>query len=234
MSPRFDFAAARRQMVEQQLKTQAIHDPRILALLGRLPREEFVPVALRTLAYADLELPLGHGAVMERPSYVGAVLAAVRPRAGERVLEVGTGSGYLSACLAELGASVHTVEIEPALAARARRALASIVPDASVTVETADVHTWDGAAGVYDAVVLGGSLPVWDPSFLDSLRPGGRLLAAVGVPPLMTVRLYTRAPAGPGVACRNLFETVLPPLRGLDHTRARPTASHPATVFAES
>jgi protein-L-isoaspartate(D-aspartate) O-methyltransferase len=234
MSPRFDFAAARRQMVEQQLKTQAIHDPRILALLGRLPREEFVPVALRTLAYADLESPLGHGAAMERPSYVGAVLAAVRPRPGERVLEVGTGSGYLSACLAELGASVHTVEIEPALAARARRVLASVVPEATVTVETADVHTWDGPEAVYDAVVLGGSLPVWDPSFLDALRPGGRLLAAVGAPPLMTVRLYTRASTGAGVACRNLFETVLPPLRGLDHTRARPTASHPATVFAES
>ncbi len=221
MSPRFDFAAARRQMVEQQLRTQAIHDPRIFEIFARLPREEFTPAALRTLAYAELEVPLGHGASMDRPSYLGAVLDAVRPAAGERVLEVGTGSGYLSACLGALGATVHSVEIEPTLVARARRVLAAVVPETSVTVETDDLHTWGGPGEIYDVVVLGGSLPKADPSFLHALRPGGRLLAVLGHPPLMTARLFVRARAGEGASARALFETSLPPLRGLPSPRGR-------------
>ncbi len=219
MTPRFDFAAARRRMVEQQLRTQAILAPGILGILGRLPREEFAPVAFRTLAYAELEIPLGHGAVMDRPSFVGAVLAAVEPAAGERVLEVGTGSGYLTACLGAAGATVHSVEIEPALATRARRVLAAVTPDVHATIEIADIHTWNGPENVYDIVVLGGSLPTWDPSFLQALRPGGRLFAVIGRPPLMSARLYIRAAAGEGMSARTLFETRLTPLRGLPAPR---------------
>jgi protein-L-isoaspartate(D-aspartate) O-methyltransferase len=219
MTSRFDFAAARRRMVEQQLKTEAVHDPRVLAVLARLPREEFAPAEFRSLAYADLEIPLGHGASMDRPAYVGAVLAAVRPEDGERVLEIGSGSGYLSACLAELGATVHGVEIAPTLAARSRRVLASVVPQAAVTIEDGDVHTWSGPETVYDVVVLGGSLPIWDPSFLTALRPGGRLFAVIGRPPVMTAWLFTRAPKGAGAGARALFETSLPSLRGFDVVR---------------
>lgn len=232
MVRRFDFASARRQMVEQQIRTWAAHEPAVLEVLGRLPREEFAPAAFRTLAYADLGIPLGHGAVMEPPSYVGRVLAALRPRRGERFLEVGTGSGYLAACLGELGVTVHGVEIEPALAARARRVLAALVPDARLVVENADIHTWRGPREVYDAVILGGSLPAWDPSFLEALRPGGRLYAVIGRPPLMRARLFTRAPDGAGVSSRDLFETLLAPLRGLESDArgddAPPVAARPA------
>lgn len=217
MSPRFDFSAARRLMVEQQIRTWASNEPRLLEIMGRLSREDFTPDSFRTLAYADLEIPLGHGGLMERPSYVAQVLSALRLRPGERVLEVGTGSGYLTAIMIELGTVVHSVEIEPTLASRARHNLSTALPSGhGANIEIADLHVWSGPNDIYDAILLGGSLPAWEPSFLSALRAGGRLYAVIGRPPLMQARLFTRGRDGQGVAAQTLFETCLPPLRGVE------------------
>ena len=168
-----DIEQARFNMVEQQIRTWEVLDPDVLDLLFKVRREDFVPAAYRMLAFADLEIPLGDGEKMWMPKMEARVVQELQLESGESVLEIGTGSGYLTALLASLGARVTSVEINARLSAEARAKLARI---SSGSVE---FEIGDGARGwgseTYDAIVLTGSTPVLPEDFARQLNPGGRL-----------------------------------------------------------
>ena len=204
-----DVNSARRQMIEQQVRAWDVLDLAVLEAMERVPREEFAPPPYRDLAFADMNLPLGHGQHMLSPKLEGRILQALEIQPSDRVLEIGTGSGYFAACLGALGQSVRSVEIHADLAdaasASLRRTRAS-----NVTVETADAFTRIDAA-VYDVIALTGALPVYDPRFERMLAEGGRLFVVVGEAPVMEARRITRT--GPDDWLREgLFETLIDPL----------------------
>ena len=201
---------ARHNMVEQQIRTWEVLDQDVLDLLYAVPREEFVPSAYRNLAFSDLEIPLGEGERMWPPKLEARVLQELAVQRSERVLEVGTGSGYLTALLAHRAAQVYTVEIRPALAEFGRANLARHGRD-NVIAEVGD-----GALGYpnwapYDVIVLTGSTPLVPQPVLDSLAPGGRLFAVVGDAPAMAARIFTCVAPG-AIRTMDLFETVVAPL----------------------
>jgi protein-L-isoaspartate(D-aspartate) O-methyltransferase len=204
--------SAREQMIGQQVRAWDVLDERILEALRAVPRELFVPEPYRSLAFADCEIPLAHGKRMLRPMLVGRLLQSVGVRAGERVLEIGTGSGYLAACLAHLGAEVESLELHPELAARARSNLAAYGAASTVQVRTADGMKLNEDAR-FDLIALTASLPLYQPLFECALRPGGRLFAVIG-PGVIQSACLMRAD-GPG-ACsvEPLFETCIEPLEG--------------------
>ena len=201
---------ARTQMTYQQVRAWNVLAPEILDVFERLPRERFAPEAWSNAAYGDFPIPLGEGQHMLRPSVAGRLLQSTAPRLGDRVLEIGTGSGYLTACLALLATHVTSLEIRPALAQRARQNLLS-AGIANVEVEEADAFAWDGGAARFDVVILTGSLPSYDNRFEKLLRPGGRLLAIVGEAPVMEAVLVRLDSAGKR-SSQGLFETVVEPL----------------------
>ena len=205
-----DFEQARFNMVEQQVRTWEVLDQDVLDLLFVVRREEFVPPAYRTLAFADLEIPLGDGERMWTPKMEARVLQELELKGGESVLEIGTGSGYLTALLARLAGEVVSVEINPRLLAEGRAHLAS------AGVRNARVQGGDGARGwgdgTYDAIVLTGSTPVLPDAWLKQLKPDGRLFGVIGDPPAMTARL-TRWTAPGAIVHEDLFETVIAPLK---------------------
>ena len=204
-----DLATARRQMIEQQVRAWEVLDLGVLAVMERIPREEFAPPAYRELAFADLNVPLGHGQCMLAPKLEGRILQALGLQPDDRVLEVGTGSGYFAACLGGLARSVHSLEIFPDLADAARANLQRTGAH-NVTVETLDAMTLE-ADGTYDAIALTGSLPVYDARFERALAVGGRLFVVTGRGPVMEAQRITRT--GPGEFTReSLFETVMDPL----------------------
>lgn len=193
------------QMIGQQVRTWEVLDQPILDAMRAVPRELFVPPSWRSVAYADTALPLAHGKHMLPPMLVGRILAALAPHSGATVLEVGTGSGYLTACLAALGARVRSVELHEDLASQARHNLqAAGVSD--VEVLQADGMTLADAQR-YDCVVLTASLPIWQPRFADLLRDGGRLFAVTGVGAVMEAVLLQRL--GNSLQHAVLFETSL-------------------------
>jgi protein-L-isoaspartate(D-aspartate) O-methyltransferase len=207
--PRMDIEHARFNMVEQQIRTWEVLDQDVLDLLFTVRREEFVPPAYRSLAFADLELPLGDGQRMWTPKMEARVLQDLRLQPGESVLEVGTGSGYFTALLSSRGARVTSVEIVPRLAGEAKAKLAR------AGVRDVDLRTGDAARGfsaaTFDAIVLTGSTPILPEELVAQLKPGGRLFAVVGDPPVMTARLVSHV--GPGSwTTVDLFETVVDPL----------------------
>jgi protein-L-isoaspartate(D-aspartate) O-methyltransferase len=204
-----DFEQARFNMVEQQIRTWEVLDQRVLDLLFAVKREDFVPVAYKSLAFADLELPLPNGARMWTPKMEARVIQELTLRTNDRVLEIGTGSAYLTALLASEAGDATTVEIDPALAADARAKL-SRFGFSNVRVEVGD-----GARGfgheMYDVIVLTGSTPLLPERFFEQLAPGGRIFAVVGELPVMTARLIRSDAPGARVAI-DLFETVVAPL----------------------
>lgn len=208
---------ARTNMVEQQIRPWEVLDQDVLDLLYSVPREEFVPPSCRNLAFTDMEIPIGEGERMWAPKIEARVLQALAPKRSDRVLEIGTGSGYLTALLAHRAAHVTSVEIRPALAAFGKANIARHGVD-NVTLQVGD-----GANGVppglpdrgpFDIVVLTGSVPVMPQALLAALTPGGRAFAVVGDAPVMTATLFTCAAPGMGttVGTVELFETVLAPL----------------------
>jgi len=206
---------ARSNMVEQQIRTWEVLDQEVLDLLYLVPREEFVPPEHRALAFSDLELPLGEGERMWTPKMEARVLQELAPRKQDLVLEVGTGSGYLTALLAHRVGHVHSVEIKPKLGELGRRNLARH------GVDNVTLHAGDGARGwprqaPYDVIVLTGSTPVLPRALLESLAPGGRLFAVVGEAPAMAARLVTCG-APPASRSSDLFETVIAPLVNAEH-----------------
>ncbi len=206
---------ARANMVEQQIRTWEVLDQEVLDLLYLVPREEFVAPEHRALAFSDLELPIGEGQRMWTPKMEARVLQEVSPKKHDLVLEVGTGSGYLTALLAHRAGHVHTVEINPKLGELARRNLTRHGVD-NVTLHVGDAARGWPRQAPYDVVVLTGSTPVLPTALLDSLAPGGRLFAVVGEAPAMAARLVTCNAPG---ACRStdLFETVIAPLVNAAH-----------------
>lgn len=207
-----DYAKARETMVEQQVRPWDVFQPRILETIARLPRERFVVEAHRALAYADVALPLGHGESMMKPVLEGRTLQALSLTAGEDVLEIGTGSGYLSACLGALARDVVSLEIRADLAevARARLQAEGI---GNVRVETADVFGWDSDRK-FDAICVGGAVATVPTSLLKWLRPGGRLFVVHGLAPAMEAAVVRHDTGSAGHRVESLFETELPYLAG--------------------
>ena len=206
-----DFEQARFNMVEQQIRPWDVLDQRVLDLLLRVRREDYVPQQYRALAFADMEIPLGHGERMLAPRMEARMLQELALRPSDKVLEVGTGSGYMTALLASLAGHVYSVEIIPEFTQAAVTRL-SAHGITNVTLETGDAaRGWDRHAP-YDAIVLTGSVPVLADAFPKSLQPGGRLIAVVGEPPVMEARLITCAAAG-AYCTTGLFETCIAALK---------------------
>ena len=210
-----DVLAARRQMVDQQIRTWEVLDPRVLDALSAVPREAFVPAAYRELAFADAPIPIGFGQTMLAPKIQGRILQALAPGAADSVLEVGSGTGYLSACLSLLARSTHSIEIHAGLSDTSRANLRE-VPGARVQFETRDAFAAGalgkvGGPGEYDVVAVTGSLPIYDTRFEQALRVGGRLFVIVGVPPVMDAILVRRVDGNEWTR-ESLFETVIEPL----------------------
>jgi protein-L-isoaspartate(D-aspartate) O-methyltransferase len=184
---------ARFNMVEQQIRPWDVLDAEVLAQLTKVKREQFVPADQRALAFMDLEIPLGHGVNMWQPKLEARALQALKLKSDDLVLEIGTGSGYLTALLAHAAAHVTSVEIVPELSALAERALAAQHID-NVTLEVGDaVNGW--GATQYDAVVLTGSVPLQPVALMSNLKIGGRLFAVIGDAPAMHACLITRTSA---------------------------------------
>jgi len=214
--PMLNFQAECDQMIAQQVRTWEVLDTRVLDAMHSVAREHFVPAPFRSLAYADCALPLPLGKHMLTPMLAGRILQALELQPGDQVLEIGTGSGYLSACLDALGGSVQSLELHSEIANLARANLRA------AGVDAVEVTCADGAALVsetaYDAIVLTASLPMYQPRFERALKFGGRLFVVVGTAPLMEARLLRRH--GPNeFTSESLFETSL---EALEHAPAPP------------
>jgi protein-L-isoaspartate(D-aspartate) O-methyltransferase len=205
-----DTVAARQQMVDQQIRTWEVLDPRVLDVFATVPREAFVPSTYRDLAFADAAIPIVYGQSMLAPKLQGRILQALAVTAKESVLEVGSGTGYLSACLALLSSSTHSIDIYPELT-KAAALNVRTVPSANVNFETRDACSAE-PLGEYDVIAVTGSLPVYDSRFERSLRIGGRLFAVVGSAPVMDAILVRRVDQAEWIR-ESLFETVIDPLR---------------------
>jgi protein-L-isoaspartate(D-aspartate) O-methyltransferase len=200
---------AREQMIEQQVRAWDVLDARVLETLRQVPRDAFVAPQHRFLAFADVEIPLPRGQHMLRPSVVGRLLQALALTGTERVLEIGAGSGFVTACLRAGGASVRSLEIFPELAELARTNIAAL-GQRDVEIVTQDATQLDSDTR-YDAIALTASLPVPDERFQRQLAIGGRLFVVVGEPPVMEARLIRRI-SEDAWGTESLFETVIDPL----------------------
>jgi len=204
---------ARFNMVEQQIRPCEVIDPQVLDLLFVIKRESFVPPAYKMLAFADMEIPIGYGQVMLAPRIEARLLQEAGVRRNDRVLEIGTGSGYMAALLAARAEHVITLECVPELAEMARHHLAD-AGIGNVIVETANGNSGWPLGGPYDVIMLSGAVPQIPPELLSQLRVGGRLVAVVGEAPAMTAQVVTCVTEG-AYHTVGIFETVIPPLSGL-------------------
>lgn len=203
-----NFEQARLNMVENQVRPWEVLDGRVLDVIGRVRREDFVAPEHRRVAYADLCLPLGHGEVMMKPVVEGRVLQALALLPTDHVLEIGTGSGYLAACLATLSARLTSVDIHADFTAAATRRLhhAGIGNAGLVTGEA--VNDWQ-PDGLFDALVATGAVAEIPSRWLTWLKPGARALIVRGQSPAQQATLLTHEGAG-HFREENLFETDLP------------------------
>ena len=189
----------RELMVELQLRRRGIEDERVLDAMGRVPRELFVPEELRDAAYADAALPIGGGQTISQPYMVALICEQLALQGGERVLDVGTGSGYQAAVLAELAAEVHTIERVPELAEQARANLAS-----AGYADRVQLHVGDGTRGLHQhapfaAIAVAAAALEPPPALYDQLEPRGRLVVPVGGADGQWLEVVVRTPEGPAV-----------------------------------
>ena len=199
---------ARQNMIENQVRPWEVLDPRVLEVMSAVRREDFVPARYRNLAFADTALPLGHGEVMMKPIVEGRTLQALGLGGEDRVLEIGTGSGFLTACLARLAGAVTSVEVHADFAESARARIAAAGAN-NVRIEVADAVRGFATADRYDAVVVTGAVYSLPDRFRDWVAPHGRLFAIVGEAPAMQAMLYTRADDSHWRE-QSLFETDVP------------------------
>ena len=186
-----NFEHARFNMVEQQVRPWEVLDPRVLALFERIHREDFVPVRFRKLAFSDLHIPLDHGQTMMKPVVEGRLLQALELDPRETVLEIGTGSGFLTACLADLAGSVVSVDCFETFTSGAQQVLSDKRID-NVELYTGDVMRGWQPETAHDVVVVTGSVPRVPDAFKGWVNPGGRLFVICGESPAMEARLLTR------------------------------------------
>jgi protein-L-isoaspartate(D-aspartate) O-methyltransferase len=206
-----DMEQARFNMIEQQIRPCEVLDGRILELLKHVRREHYVPEGMREMAFMDMEIPLGHGASMWQPKLEARTVQELHLAKTDKVLEVGTGSGYLTALLSALSAHVTSVEIVPELSSIAQKRLHAYRHE-NLTLEVGDAaHGW-GNGTRYDVIVLTGSTPVLPIAFQNNLKIGGRLFAIVGDAPVMEAKLITRV-ASDTYHSVNIMETCVAPLQ---------------------
>jgi len=202
---------ARHNMIEQQIRPWDVLDQRVLDQILRTPREDFVTPAYREAAFTDMMLPIGYDEVMMEPKLEARMLQALAVQPGDKALEVGTGSGYVTALLAGMASQVFSVEIEPELLELAKHRLTSHGID-NVTLEQGDAANGWEVHQPYNVIAITGSLPTLPHSFKESLQIGGRLFAIIGNEPVMEALLVTRINANEWRE-EILFETLVPPLR---------------------
>ena len=200
---------ARQQMVEQQARAWDVLDPEVLRVLMEIPREQFVPTGFEPLAFADTQIPIGHGEAMMMPTIEGRLLQALLPKADDRVLEVGTGTGFLAACLARLATDVTSIDIYDDFLATARANLEDSGVSGITLLQMDAMEQLPG--GPFDVIAVTGSIEVFDPRFVEALAPGGRLFVVVGAAPAMEARRITRIGDNDWHS-ESLFETNLAPL----------------------
>ena len=201
---------ARFNMIEQQIRTWDVLDQRVLDVMKSVPREQFVPEHYRSLAFADTNIPLGHEQVMMAPKLEGRLLQALAITPDDSVLEIGTGSGYLTACLARLGKQVTSIDITAdfTTAAAAKLEAQGI---SNVTLETLDAAEGIESEKRYDVIAVTGSLPLLQQQFQKNLAVGGRLFIITGSLPIMEANLITRVEENHW-SSECLLETCIPPL----------------------
>ena len=206
-----DFNKARELMVEQQVRPWDVLAARVLDALVSIPRDAFVPAAHRALSYADAQLPLAHGEVMMKPVLEGRTLQSIDVQEGEDVLEIGTGSGFLTALLGRLAREVHSIDLHADFVDAARGRLDAMGLGANVRTETADAFAWNTDLR-FDAICVTGAVSTIPPRFLQWLKPNGRLFIVRGTSPAMEAVVARNDVNGPRI--ESLFETDLPYLVG--------------------
>ena len=204
---------ARSQMLGQQIRAWEVLDDRVLGALGDTPRESFVPDAYHDLAFADMEIPLAHSQQMLAPKVEGRLLQALRLESSDAVLEIGTGSGFLTACLAKLASSVVSIDIYEEFS-RAAKERVEKLELGNIEFRTEDALVMSHQEQ-FDAIAVSGSIPNLDEHFIRMLRPGGRLFVIVGRAPVMDARVVTVHQRG-DYAQESLFESVIAPLINAD------------------
>ena len=200
---------ARQQMVEQQVRAWDVFDDNVLSILSEMPREDYVPAGYEDVAYADAEIPLGFGETMMTPTHEGRLLQALAIGENDSILEIGTGSGYLTACMAILGNTVSSIDIHEELLAAAKTRL-DAADLSNVTLQQMDA-TAELPEGQFDVIAVTGSIETFDTRFVEALAPGGRLFVVVGESPAMEARLLTKV-SDSDWQSECLFETDLKPL----------------------
>ena len=218
MSLIMDTNLARFNMVEQQIRTWDVLDGAVLNSLLEIKREDFVPVQHQDLAFVDMAIPLGDGEFMWEPKLEARAVQEVMPKTSDRVLDVGTGSGYLAALLAARCAQVLTIDCNKAHLAQAKKHFATAdirnIETKLVNAQEAANGLLAGISGLFDIIVLGGSVPLAPSAFFQHLYPGGRIFAIVGQAPAMQATLYQADSKG-GIISTVLFETSVPALIGV-------------------
>jgi protein-L-isoaspartate(D-aspartate) O-methyltransferase len=210
-APARDYAEQRARMVHEQIAARGIRDARVLDAMRRVPRHELVPESERDSAYEDGPLPIGEGQTISQPYIVAAMSEAAALTGSERVLEVGTGSGYQAAVLSELAREVYTIELEPVLAARAKAHLVRL-GCTNVHTRTGDGYRGWPEAAPFDAIVVTAAPDHVPPDLIEQLAPGGRLVIPVGGSGNQDLLLLTKT--ADGVVRRNLMPVRFVPLRG--------------------
>jgi protein-L-isoaspartate(D-aspartate) O-methyltransferase len=201
---------ARFNMIEQQIRPWDVLDDRVLNVLSSVPREKFVPQQYASMAFSDFSIPLAHEQFMMAPKLEGKLLQSLSIEATDSVLEIGTGSAYLTACLAHLGNSVHSVDLFADFTEQAHTRLEEHGIK-NVTLETADAAAGLQTEKRFDVIAVTGSLPELHRNFHELLNPGGRLFVIVGKPPVMEAQLITRVSEREWNQ-ESLFETSIPAL----------------------
>lgn len=214
MSSDLNVERARFNMIEQQIRPWEVLDQQVLDAVAAVRREEFVPAPYRRLAFADIQVPLAHSQVMMEPKLEARMIQALQIRPGDTALEIGTGSGYVTALLARLASWVTSVELYEDLSTSAQQHLKSAGID-NVTLNVGDVLADWTPTAQYDVVAVTGSVPQFTNAFHACIKPGGRLFLIVGNAPIMEAMLFTRSGENTW-SQESLFETMIPPLVGAE------------------